>query len=142
MSLFQGLLNNLKEVSADDLTKEFGRYLIEGEEIVSGFKLVRDILIFTNFRIIDFDKQGASGKKMSVKSVYIESICEVSCETAGFGFDDSEIEIHYIKSPYRRAHDIQLASRKYEFPKKFDVSTLYRTIETIAQQNVTRLNAN
>ena len=61
MSLWQGALNNLKEVSTEELQKKFGQYLTEGEEIYTGFKLVRDTLIITDMRIIDFDKQGARG---------------------------------------------------------------------------------
>ena len=141
MGILQGMLNNLKEVSKESLEGEFSKYLIEGEEIVTGFKLVRDILLITNFRIIDFDKQGASGKKMRVESIYLESICGVSCETAGFGFDDSEITIHYITSPFRKANDINVSSKKYEFPKKFDVSALYSSLEKISHENVQRLNS-
>lgn len=39
-------------------------------------------------------------------------------ETAGTGFDDSEIVIHYITSPYHRANNVHTASYKFEFGKK------------------------
>ena len=141
MGLLQGLLGNYSEVSVADLQKEFGHYLIDGEEINIGFKLIRDTLIFTNFRIIDFDKQGATGKKVRINSIYLDTICEVTCETAGTGMDDSEITITYIKSPYRRANEIILESKKFEFPKKFDVVSLYVQLENMAHQNVNKLNS-
>ena len=141
MGLIQGLLGNLSEVPKEELENEYGKYLIKGEEIIIGFKLVRDTLIITNARIISFDKQGATGKKMRLHSIYLDSICEVSCETAGFGLDDSDINITYISSPYRRAHEIKLSTKKYEFPKKSDITSLYVHLETIAYKNVRKLNA-
>jgi len=141
MGLLQGILGNLSELSSEELQKDYSQYLTNGETITTGFKLVRDILIFTNHRIIFFDKQGATGKKMSVESVYMDSICGVSCETAGFGFDDSEITIHYIKSPYYKASNgSEVSSKKYEFPKKFNIAPLYVELETAAQRNLVRLN--
>ena len=97
----QGLFGNYSEVSVEELQKKFGNYLMEEEVIENGFKLVRDTLIFTNLRILDFDKQGATGKKTRIESIYLDTICEVTCETAGMGIDDSEITITYIRSPYK-----------------------------------------
>lgn len=141
MGLLQGLAGNLTVVSKDELQKNYSKYLISGEEIHSGYKLVRDILLFTNLRIIDFDKQGATGKKMSVDSIFLDTICEVSCETAGFGIDDSEIKISYIKSPYRKAHNIQIGHKKYEFPKKFDFTPLYVYLLSVSNENNKKLNS-
>jgi len=141
MGFFQGLFGNYSEVSLEELQKKHGPYLIEGEEIQSGFKLVRDTLIFTNLRILDFDKQGATGKKTRIHSIYLDTICEVSCETAGMGVDDSEITITYIRSPYRKANELLLASKTFEFPKKFDVVALYVQLENMAHNNIKDLNA-
>ena len=98
--LASGLMGNLSEVSPESLMQEYGAYLMDGETIATGFKLVRDVVIVTDKRIIDFDKQGATGTKMRVDSINLSSIFHVSAETAGFGADDSEINIHYITSPY------------------------------------------
>ena len=59
--LASGLMGNLSEVSPESLMQEYGMYLMDGETITTGFKLVRDVVIVTDKRIIDFDKQGASG---------------------------------------------------------------------------------
>ena len=88
-----GLMGNLSEMSPEALTQEYGMYLMDGETIITGFKLVRDVIIVTDKRIIDFDKQGATGAKMRVDSINLSSIFHVSAETAGFGADDSEINI-------------------------------------------------
>ena len=141
MGLLQGLMGNLSEVPKEELERDYSQYLLEGETISVGFRLVRDMLIITNLRIIDFDKQGATGRKMHVSSIYLDSICEVSCETAGFGLDDSEIYITYIKSPYRKAHSISIETKKYEFPKKFDFRPIYVQLESAAHENVRKLNS-
>ncbi len=60
----QGLAGNFSEQNKETLIKEYGQYLLENEEIQSGYKLIRDSIIFTNIRIIFTDKQGATGRKM------------------------------------------------------------------------------
>ena len=45
-NLVQGVLNNYSEMSTEDMQREYGMYLMDGEEITVGFKLVRDALIF------------------------------------------------------------------------------------------------
>ena len=62
-SLVQGALGNMNEIPVEELTKEYGAYLMDGETIQIGFWLVRDVVLFTDKRIIDFDKQGATGQK-------------------------------------------------------------------------------
>ena len=126
-SLASGMLGNMSEVSVEDLTKEYGAYLMEGETIQTGFRLVRDVVLFTDKRIIDFDKQGATGQKMRVDSINLNCIFHVSAETAGFGVDDSEINIYYITSPYFKANGgVSTAEKKLEFPKKYNIQPLYK----------------
>ena len=141
MRLFQGMLNNLQEVSAEELQKEYSKYLVEGETVEIGFKLVRDVLLFTNLRIIDFDKRGATGKRMSVVSIYLDSIYDVSCETAGFGLDDSEITISFITSPFRKVNNPEVQQKRCEFPKKYDMAPLYQKLQQICMDNIKTLNS-
>lgn len=140
-SFLQGLLGNLSEVSVDSLTQEFGAYLMAGETIQTGFKLIRDAVIITDRRILSFDKQGATGQKMRVHSIYLDSIYYVTAETAGFGLDDSELTISYIVNPYMRAHSVEYAHKKYEFPKKYNIQGLYKMLQELAYENHLRLNA-
>ena len=137
----QGLLGNLSEVSVDSLTQEFGAYLMAGETIQTGFKLIRDAVVITDRRILSFDKQGATGQKMRVQSIYLDSIYYVTAETAGFGLDDSELTISYIVNPYMKAHSVEYAHKKYEFPKKYNIQGLYKTLQELAYENHLRLNA-
>lgn len=139
-SIMQGILGNMSEQSVDSLTQEFGAYLMDGETIQTGFKLVRDVMIITDKRILEFDKQGATGQKMRVKSIFMDSIFNVTAETAGFGLDDSELTISYLETPYLQAHEAQYASKKFEFPKKYNIQELYKMLQTVAYHNFKQLN--
>lgn len=135
------LAGNLNEISSESLTQEYGVYLMEGENIWTGFKLVRDVVLITDKRIIDIDKQGATGKKMRVDSINLNSIFHVSVETAGFGADDSELNLQYIVSPYFKVSSgASIAEKKFEFPKKYNIQSLYQYLEEIAYRNHENLN--
>ena len=111
--LIQGLAGNFSEQSKEALTKEFGQYLLENEEIQSGYKFIRDSIIFTNIRIIFTDKQGATGRKMSIKSIFLMNIVNVEMETAGLGIDDSEITITYLENAFLKSHNEHFNSHKF-----------------------------
>ena len=138
--LAQGILGNMSEISPEALQKEYGAYLMTGETIQTGFKLVRDAMIITDKRILEFDKQGATGQKMRVNSIYLNSIFNVTAETAGFGLDDSELEIFFIATPYMKAPGVQYASKKFEFPKKYNIQGLYKMLQELAFENYEKLN--
>lgn len=137
----QGAMGNMSEVSVDELVKEFGAYIMDGESIQTGFRLVRDVVLFTNVRIVDFDKQGATGQKMRVDSINLSSIIHVSAETSGFGLDDSEINVSYISSPFFKASSgVEVSSKKFEFPKQYNIQPLYKQLQEIAFSNHEKLN--
>ena len=141
MGIMGRVLGNLNEISPEELAKEYGAYLMDDETIQVGFRLVRDVVLFTDKRIIDFDKQGATGKKMRVDSINLSSIIHVSAETSGFGLDDSEINVHYITSPYFKANTgVSTAEKKFEFPKKYNIQPLYKQLQEIAYENHENLN--
>lgn len=140
-SAVKDLLRNLNEIPNEKLEK-YNMYLMQDETIETGFILVRDVVIFTDKRILCFDKQGATGTRMRVVSIYLDSIVGITAETAGFGIDDSQIEIEYISSPYFRASDsIVISSKTFEFPKKFAIQPLYKWLQEIAYVNHLHINA-
>ena len=51
-SLVNGLSGNLNEISPQETEKEFGAFLMEGEAVQACFRLVRDVLIVTDKRIL------------------------------------------------------------------------------------------
>ena len=138
--LVQGVLGNMSEIPVEQLQQEFGSFLMDGETIRTGVKLIRDAMIITDKRLLQFDKQGTTGQKMSVDSIYLDSICYVTAETAGFGLDDSELEIAYILTPYMKAPNIEIRRKKYEFPKNYNIQGLYKMLQELAYENHIRLN--
>lgn len=123
-----------------DLNKEYGIYLMDDEEIKIGYKLVRDAVIFTDKRLISFDKQGTTGSKMRVISINLETIVSVTAETAGFGIDDSEITITYIITPNLKSNNILVEQFKMEFPKKYAIQPLYKMLQELAYENFQNIN--
>ncbi|HTF31108.1 MAG TPA: PH domain-containing protein [Flavitalea sp.] len=93
MGLFSALLGNAGAASQEELKKDYGKLLIEGEEIELGFKLIRDVFIFTTKRLILVDKQGLTGRKTEYKSIAYKSISRFSVETAGTFELDAELKI-------------------------------------------------
>jgi len=140
-SLTQGIIGNYSEVSHEELAKDYSRYLMNGEMISVGFKLVRDVLILTDKRLIIFDKQGTTGQKMKVTSINLFSIVSVEMETSGFGFDDSEVTFTYATSPAAFGYNASYAHHKLEFPKKYNVQNIYNLLQSIAYENCLRINS-
>jgi hypothetical protein len=141
-NVLQGMLGNLSELPSEAIMQQYGAYLIDGESVKVGYILVRDIVIFSDKRIIYFDKQGVAGQKMRVASIYLDSIINVSAETAGFGLDDSEINIEYISSPYYRANGgVTVERKKFEFPKKYQIQPIYQWLQEVAYANHVHINA-
>lgn len=66
MTIFDGLLGNATQVELADVQREYARILAPGEKIERAYKLIRDMFIFTDKRLILVDKQGVTGKKHSI----------------------------------------------------------------------------
>ncbi|MDV2683714.1 PH domain-containing protein [Alkalihalophilus lindianensis] len=93
MGLLDGLMGNASEINLTEVEKELEVILIDGEVIEKGYKLIRDLFIFTNTRLIVVDKQGVTGKKIEYHSVPYKSITHFSVETAGTFDLDAELKI-------------------------------------------------
>jgi hypothetical protein len=93
VGLLDGLMGNASEINLSEVEKELEIILIDGEVIEKGYKLVRDLFIFTNSRLILVDKQGVTGKKIEYHSVPYKSITHFSVETAGTFDLDAELKI-------------------------------------------------
>lgn len=93
MGLFSALMGNAGHADISDLTKQYGQLLIENETIEMGFKLIRDVFIFTNKRLILVEKQGITGSKIEYKSIAYKAISRFSVETAGTFDLEAELKI-------------------------------------------------
>ena len=93
MGILHGLLGNASEVDIDQVEKELLPLLAASEDVEKAFRLIRDLFIFTNKRLILIDKQGLSGKKTEYHSIPYRSIAHFSVESAGHFDLDSELKI-------------------------------------------------
>ncbi|MGG3940915.1 PH domain-containing protein [Peribacillus psychrosaccharolyticus] len=93
MGFLNGMLGNASTLSKGDASKELEQILTNGEEIDVAFKLIRDLIVFTDKRLILVDKQGLTGKKVEYHSIPFKSISHFSVETAGHFDLDAELKI-------------------------------------------------
>jgi len=93
MGLFNAIMGNASEVDINKITGEFQPMLVEGESIEKAFKLIRDMFVFTNKRLILVDKQGLTGSKVDYISIPYTSITKFSKESAGLLDLDAELKI-------------------------------------------------
>src|SRR5687768_12881451 len=93
MGLFNAIMGNASEVDINKITAEFQPMLVEGEIIEKAFKLIRDMFVFTNKRLILVDKQGLTGSKVDYISIPYTSIIKFSKESAGLLDLDAELKI-------------------------------------------------
>ncbi|WAP71223.1 PH domain-containing protein [Jiella pelagia] len=99
MGLLSGLMGLTSDVDVDDVRGELGPIMIDGEEIVLAFMVVRDMLVFTDLRLIIVDKQGVTGRKRMIQSIPYRAITTFSIETAGTFDSDSEMTIWMSGQP-------------------------------------------
>ena len=83
--------------------------LIPGEQVELAYVLVRDLIVFTEYRLILVDKQGMTGKKTSYKSLPYRSISRFSVETSGHFDLDAELKI-WVSSAVEPSEVLQFKS--------------------------------
>jgi len=99
-----------------EYAKRVVELLIEGEQVVSSYKSMRDGVVFTNKRIIAVNVQGFTGSKKDFTSLPYKNIVAYSVETAGTFDLDSELEIYFsalgqVKFEFTGATNIVQISR-------------------------------
>lgn len=96
--------------------------LINGEEVVMSFQAVRDVVVFTNKRLIAVNVQGVTGKKKDFTSLPYARIQAFSVETAGVFDLDSELELWFSG----------LGKVKLEFLGNIDIKNICKFIGAYA----------
>lgn len=93
MGIFSGLIGNAAETDVDDVKKDYGKLLGKNEQVIQAYKWVRDLLIFTDYRLILVDIQGATGKKVDYHSIPYKSIRHFAVESTGHFDLEAELKI-------------------------------------------------
>ncbi len=93
MGILSGLLGNASLADVEDVEKALGFVLAENEQVLRAFQVIRDMLIFTDRRLLIVDKQGMTGKKTQYHSIPYRAITHYAVETAGHFDLESELAI-------------------------------------------------
>lgn len=119
MGLFSALMGHASEVSIDKISQEFQPVLVDGEKIEIAFKVVRDMFVFTNKRLILVDKQGLTASKVEYLTIPYSSIKKFSKESAGMLDLEAELKIWITGE--------QVPIKK-EFKKDQNINEVYRIL--------------
>ena len=63
MGLLSGLMGNASQKNVDKVERDLEDILVPGEQVTLAFSLIRDLIVFTEFRLILVDKQGVTERK-------------------------------------------------------------------------------
>ncbi len=103
MGLFDALLGNAGEMTKAEAMEDLA------------YKLIRDMVILTNHRLILIDKQGLTGRKVEYRSIPYKSITMYTVESAGHFDLDAELKIWISGQP---------EPMQMEFTSKTNIYTL------------------
>jgi hypothetical protein len=99
MGLISGLLGHSSKADIGKLQEEFKPILVDGEELIAAYKIVRDMMVFTSKRLILVDKQGVTGSKTDYQSIPYARIVRFSKESTGIMDLDAELKIWIVGQP-------------------------------------------
>ncbi|ROU09135.1 PH domain-containing protein [Lysobacter enzymogenes] len=99
MGLLDTLLGHAGTKSADKVNDDFAPLLAPGETVVRAFGEIRDLIVFTDRRLILVDKQGVTGRKTEFLSLPYRSIVMFSLETAGHFDLEAELRLWVSGQP-------------------------------------------
>jgi hypothetical protein len=119
MGLLSGIHGHASEVSVEEVQQELATSLLTGEVVEAAFRLVRDLIVFTDRRLLLVDRQGVSGKKVEVQTVPYNRIVRFAKESAGRLDLDAELRIWVQGSEQPIVK---------EFRKDNNIDTVYRLL--------------
>ncbi len=114
MGLLSGIMGNASDVDPDKLESDLNNILAENENIDKAFKLIRDLIVFTDKRLILIDKQGMTGKKVEYHSIPYKSISHFAVETTGHFDLDAELKIWISSSELPMGFEFKKDGNIYE----------------------------
>jgi hypothetical protein len=99
MGLLDALLGHAGEKPVEKIEEEFAPLLAPGEAIQRAFSTIRDLIVFTDRRIMLVNKQGVTAKKTEYRSIPYRAITMFSLETAGHFDLEAELRIWLSGQP-------------------------------------------
>lgn len=104
-------LLNITFISKREVPKKIQELLIEGETADHAYSTLRDVAVFTNYRLIIVDTQGVTGTKKEYYSIPYRSIDMWSVETSGILDINGEVDlwtkIGHVKIQLRKGINVK-----------------------------------
>lgn len=120
MGILDAALGNAQDADATEVDALIGPILVTGETISHAFVVgARDLLLFSNKRMILIDKTGFTGKKMHISSYPWRTILMWSMTNSGKIDLDSELRLQLQGMPMPIS---------FSFPKKTDLKPIVKVI--------------
>lgn len=93
LGLIGKLLGHASDLTPDQARQELDGILLPDEPVQVAFKVVRDLFVFTDRRLVLVDRQGFTGRKVEFLVIPYRAITAYSIETAGTFDLDSELKL-------------------------------------------------
>jgi hypothetical protein len=119
VGILDSLAGRQQHIDHDQLRTEFAPILVDGETIELAFKVMRDLIVFTDRRLITVDRQGVTGKKVDYRSIPYSKITMFSKESAGIMDFDAELKLWVGSNP---------TPLQFAFTKDAPINDVYRVL--------------
>lgn len=93
MGILDALAGRQQAVTPQEVAHELQPFLVDGERVEAAFRVFRDMIVFTDRRLITIDRQGVTGKKVDYRTIPYSSIVMYSKESAGVLDLDAELKL-------------------------------------------------
>ena len=93
MGVLSRLLGHASEANIETIEQALEHALADDENVEKAFQLMRDLIIFTNRRMILVDHQGMTGRKTEYHSVPYRAVTHFLVESAGTFDMEAELKI-------------------------------------------------
>lgn len=119
MGLLDAISGRQVAVSTEEVAAELAPFLADGERVELAFRLFRDMIVFTDRRLVTIDRQGVTGKKVDYRTIPYSSITMFSKESAGILDLDAELKlwVRGLAEPLR-----------FQFTKDAPINDVYRVL--------------
>lgn len=109
----------LRKADINTHIKKFEFLLIDTEKVIAVFQTLRDILVFTDKRIIAIDSQGLTGSKKTYCTLPYKNIQYYTIETAGLKLGDCDkLQLVFTNS----------FTAEFDFEGNSDIELIEKTI--------------
>jgi hypothetical protein len=93
LGLISKLLGHASDLTPEQARQELDGMLLDDEPVQVAFKVVRDLFVFTDRRLILVDRQGLTGRKVEYLIIPYRAITAYSIENAGTFDMESELKL-------------------------------------------------